>query len=134
MRRDCLIALVGAIVMCAASVCASAQTYPDRPVHLIVPYPPGGTTNVIARILAKKLGEKLGQSIVVDNRSGASSEIGTAAAAKAAPDGYTLLFGPADGLSILPALRKSTSYDPVRDFTPIGRVATSPFVYAASSN
>jgi tripartite-type tricarboxylate transporter receptor subunit TctC len=134
MRSDYLIALAGAIAVCAVPVCASAQTYPDRPVHLIVPYPPGGTTDVIARMLAQKLGERLGQSIVVDNRAGASSEIGTAAAAKAAPDGYTLLFGPADGLSILPTLRKSTSYDPVRDFTPIGRVATSPFVYAASPN
>ncbi len=133
MPRDCLIALVAAIAMCAAPVCASAQTYPERPVHLIVPYPPGGTTDVIARTLAQKLAAGLGQSVVVDNRAGASSEIGTAAAAKASPDGYTLLFGPADGLSILPALKKSTSYDPVHDFTPIGRVATSPFVYAVSA-
>lgn len=133
-RKERLIALVAATIIFAIPVCGSAQNYPDRPIHLIVPYPPGGTTDIIARMLAQKLAAQLGQSVVIDNRSGASSEIGTAAAAKAAPDGYTLLFGPADGLSILPVLKRHTPYNPISDFTPIARVATSPFVYAVSSN
>jgi tripartite-type tricarboxylate transporter receptor subunit TctC len=131
-RRKFFIWLVAAPAIFAMPVYAGAQNYPTSTVHLIVPYPPGGTTDIVARLLAQKLGERLGQPVIVDNRSGASSEIGTDAGAKARPDGYTLLFGPADGLSILPILKRRTPYDPTKDFTPIARVATSPFVYAVS--
>lgn len=131
-RKEFLIGFVAALSSLALPFYARAQSYPNKPVHLIVPYPPGGTTDIVARVLAQKLAERLGQNVIVDNRAGASSEIGVEAGAKAAPDGYTLLFGPADGLSILPVLKRRTPYNPTKDFTPIVRVATSPFVYAVS--
>lgn len=111
---------------------ALAQPYPQKTVRLIVPFAPGGGTDTVGRLVAQQLTERLGQSVIVDNRPGAGSQIGVEAAAKADPDGYTLLFGPADGLAILPALKK-TPYDPVKDFTPIARVATIPFVFTVNA-
>jgi len=107
---------------------AQAEAYPNRAVRLVVPFAPGGGTDVLARIVAERLANELGQPIVVDNRAGAGSQIGVDSVAKATPDGYTVLFGPADGLSILPALRPTVPYDSVKDFTAVARVATSPFV------
>ncbi|MFM9847701.1 MAG: Bug family tripartite tricarboxylate transporter substrate binding protein [Hyphomicrobiaceae bacterium] len=99
---------------------AQAQTWPNRPVKLIVPYAPGGATDALARPWADKLSQALGQQFVVENRGGASGMIGLEAAAKSLPDGYTLLFTPNAPLSVLPHLRK-TPYDPVKSFDPIGR-------------
>ncbi len=97
-----------------------AQTWPARPVKLIVPYAPGGATDAVARPWADRLGQAFGQQFVVENRGGASGAIGVEAAAKSPPDGYTLLFTPSAPLSVLPHLRK-TPYDPIKSFDPIGR-------------
>ena len=116
-------------VLAAISVCAIAaiaQTYPTKPVRLIVPYPPGGGTDIFARMLGVRLGEALGQQIVIDNRAGAAGVLGADAAAKAAPDGYTLVIGQASNLAINQHLMSKLPYDPVRDFAPITLIATSP--------
>ena len=99
---------------------AQAQSWPTRPVKMIVPYAPGGATDAVARPWADRLGQAFGQQFVVENRGGASGAIGVEAAAKSPPDGYTLLFTPSAPLSVLPHLRK-TPYDPIKSFDPIGR-------------
>ncbi|MBS0455395.1 MAG: tripartite tricarboxylate transporter substrate binding protein [Proteobacteria bacterium] len=106
---------------------AWAQGYPDKPVRLVVGFPPGGTTDVLARIVAVKLSEKLGQQFIVDNRAGAGGMIGTDAVAKAAPDGYTLLFT-SSTLATYKSLYAKVPFDPARDLAPIGMVATTPYV------
>jgi tripartite-type tricarboxylate transporter receptor subunit TctC len=98
-----------------------AQAWPDRPVKLILPYAPGGATDLIGRPWAEKLAQAFGQPFVVENRGGASGVIGTEAASKAAPDGYTFLLTPNAPLNVQPLLRK-TPYDPAKNFTPVGRV------------
>jgi tripartite-type tricarboxylate transporter receptor subunit TctC len=109
---------------------ALAQTYPTRPIHLIVPYPPGGPTDVVARILANSLGAKLGQTIVVDNRpGGAAGTVGAHVVVSADPDGYTLLLNQAGSLTIAPSLYK-LDYDPLKAFAPVGIVASSPEILA----
>jgi tripartite-type tricarboxylate transporter receptor subunit TctC len=105
---------------------AIAQPYPSKPIRLIVPYPPGGGTDIFARIVGARLGEALGQQIVVEQRPGAAGVIGAEAAAKAAPDGYTLVIGQASNLAINPNLMSRLPYDPVRDFAPITLIAASP--------
>ena len=104
----------------------SGQAYPARPVRLIVPYPPGGGTDIFARLVGAKLTEMLGQSFVIEQRPGAAGVIGADVAAKAAPDGYTLVIGQASNLAINPSLMKKLPYDPARDFAPITLVAASP--------
>jgi tripartite-type tricarboxylate transporter receptor subunit TctC len=100
-----------------------AQSYPSRPVRMISPNPPGGANDTIARVLAAKLAETLGQQIVIDNRGGGGGVIGAELAAAAAPDGYTLLAGSVSTHSFSPALNKKLNYDPVKDFTPISLFA-----------
>ena len=100
---------------------SQAQSWPERPVKLILPYAPGGATDLIGRPWADKLTQAFGQQFVIENRGGASGIIGTEAAAKAAPDGYTLLLTPNAPLNVQPLLRK-TPYDPAKHFTPVGRV------------
>ena len=104
-----------------------AADYPTRPIRLIVPYPPGGTLDVLARCIGPELTTQLGQPIVIENRSGAAGAIGTEAAAKAAPDGYTLLIGGGSGTAVH-ALLRNVPYDPVKAFSPIGTLATYPSV------
>ena len=106
---------------------ASAQPYPSQPVRLIAPFPPGGSVDITARLIAEPLGAQLGTRVVIDNRSGASGNIGMEAAARAAPDGYTVV------LNTLPLVTNQSlfdklTWDPIRDFVPIGMVATSPHV------
>ena len=113
---------------------AAAQKYPSQPVRLIVPIGPGGGTDILGRHVAQKLGERLKQSVVVENRPGAGSLVGTEYAAKAAPDGYTLLVGGIFNMVMNPALMKSLPYDPVRDFVPLGYVSAYPFVLVARSD
>ena len=109
---------------------ASGQGYPAKAVRIIVPFPPGGGSDIIARVTSQKLGAALGQPAVVDNRAGASGNIAAEAVAKAAPDGYTLLFGNSS-LSISPAIFQKLAYDPVKDLMPISMVSSYPFVLVA---
>ena len=128
-----------AALLCVASGVTGAATapneYPARPIRFIVPFPPGGGTDILARLVANKLTERLGWQIVMDNRSGAAGSIGLDAAAKANPDGYTLVLGQTSNLTINPSLYAKLPYDSVRDFVPISVVASSPiaFMVAAKS-
>jgi tripartite-type tricarboxylate transporter receptor subunit TctC len=110
------------------AVPAFAQAWPARPIRLVVPFPPGTSPDIIARQIAEPLARALGQAIVIDNKPGAGGNLGTAAVAKAAPDGYTFLFTIQGPLVTAPLLSKSLSYDPVKDLTPVSLVATSPNV------
>jgi tripartite-type tricarboxylate transporter receptor subunit TctC len=114
------------LVLGLASV-AHAQSYPAKPVRLIVPFAPGGSTDIVGRILAQKLNEMWGQPVLVDNRAGGSTVIGTELVAKAPPDGYTLLVTPAP-FTIVPSLMKKLPYDPQKDFEPITLINTTPLV------
>jgi tripartite-type tricarboxylate transporter receptor subunit TctC len=110
---------------------AAAQSYPNHPVRMIVPYPVGGASDVTARIVAARLSERLRQPVVVDNRSGAGGAIGAELAAKAAPDGYTLLLGSASEIVMLPAVARQVPFDPARDFAPIALVSDIALVLVA---
>ncbi|WP_297722197.1 tripartite tricarboxylate transporter substrate binding protein [Limnohabitans sp. Rim8] len=110
------------------SVGAQAQTYPSKPIRLIVPFPAGGATDIFARTLSQKLAEKLGTSVVVDNKPGAGGTLGSDMVAKAPPDGYTLLLATSSTHSIGPNLNPKMPYDAVRDFTPIGQVGNAPSI------
>jgi tripartite-type tricarboxylate transporter receptor subunit TctC len=105
---------------------ARAQTYPNRNITLVVPFPPGGSTSIVGRVVADKMSQLLGQSIVVDNRGGAGGTVGTKAVAKSEPDGYTLLAGYTGTLAIGPSLYRNVGYDPRKDFEPIGSIGCSP--------
>jgi len=116
-------------LLCAAvPLCAVAQTYPAKPVRMISPFPPGGGTDAVARLVAQALSDQLGQQVVVDSRGGANGIIGTELAARSAADGYTLLLGNSAPLAILPHLTQKLPYDPVKDFSPISLGALSDFV------
>ncbi len=115
----------------AAAVCATgvhAQTWPVKPLRLIVPFPAGGGSDIVGRILAQRLGEQLKQQVVVDNRAGAGGSIGTEAAVRAAPDGYTLVLASTSEIAVNPALYSRLGYDTVRDLTPLTMVAATPIV------
>src|SRR5687767_10983566 len=113
----------------ALMVAAGAAAWPTKPITFIVPYPPGGGTDVIARIVQEPLSKQLGQPIVIENRGGAGGSIGTAAAAKAAPDGHTLLFT-LSSHSINPAIYKSLPFDTERDFRPVSTICSLPQLFA----
>jgi len=118
------------LLACAAvaSHAQSAADYPAKPVRLIVPYPPGGTTDFVAREIANKLGEAWGRQVVIDNRPGAGTLIGLNMGAKAASDGYTITFGTSAGLAVNPALGVKMPFDPRRDFAPIGLMVYVPYL------
>jgi tripartite-type tricarboxylate transporter receptor subunit TctC len=107
---------------------ATAQPYPDRPIHMIVPTPPGGPIDTMARVVAHGFSATIGQSVVIDNRGGAGNTIGSAEAARAAPDGYTLLFSSASGLVISPMLYAHPGYDPITSYAPIAATTDIPLV------
>ena len=121
-----LAAIVCAVFATGMTDNAAAQAYPTKPVRMIIPFPPGGTTDILGRVAAQKLGEALGQQVVPDNRSGASGNIGTELAAKAAPDGHTLLTAPGSTLTIHPSLYPKLGFDPLRDFAPVTILAAVP--------
>jgi len=116
------------LAFCACA--AAAQTYPGRQVRIVVPFAPGGGTDVAARVLAQKLTERVGQSFIVDNRPGASGIIGTELVAKSAPDGYTLLVGSQTVMAVVPAMYGKLNYDTVRDFVPVIRIIDTPTLIA----
>jgi len=126
--------LAAAMLLPCAAGLASAQaqaTWPDRPIRVIVPVPAGGTPDVVARLVVAPMAARLGQPMVIDNRGGAGGLIGAEVAAKAIADGYTLFLSSPGPLAILPHLQKKASYDPIRDFTPIGLISSGPFLLIA---
>jgi tripartite-type tricarboxylate transporter receptor subunit TctC len=119
-------ALGGAAALASSTHAAEPARYPSRPIRLIVPQSPGGPSDMIARLTAQKLGENLGQIVVADNRAGAAGNVGCEIAARAAPDGYTLLLGPPGCLTINPSLYGKLAFDPQRDFAPITQIESGP--------
>ena len=131
-RRVCL-AVALAAGLPAPGVTAFAQApYPNRPIRFIVPYPPGGGTDFTAREIGSRISEALGQSVVIDNRPGAGATLGHGIAAKAAPDGYTILLGTTGGVVSGPALGVKIAYDPAKDFAPIGFLVHVPYTLITS--
>lgn len=120
------LALPLAALAASISPQVGAQTYPTKPLRLIVPFAPGGPNDVIGRVVAQKVTEQIGQTVVVDNRPGAGGAIGTGLAANAPADGYTLLISGTSSLAINPALYKKLPYDPIRDFAPVSLIGTAP--------
>ncbi|MEO6407727.1 MAG: tripartite tricarboxylate transporter substrate binding protein [Burkholderiaceae bacterium] len=130
-RRTVIAAAIaaGATVYSGAAFAQSAAAdYPNRPIKLIVGFAPGGSTDIVARIVAQKLGEKLGQNVIVDNKAGAGGTLGADATAKAAPDGYTLTLGTTSTHAIAAGAYSKLPYNPVTDFTPISLVAITPYL------
>ncbi len=127
MLRWNYLALVLTAMLLAAAQSAAAQAYPNKPVRMIVPYPPGGSVDFTGRELAAKLSELWGQQVVLDNRGGAGSTLGHSLGAKAIPDGYTLLLGTSAGLVVSPALGTKLNYDSLKDYAPIGLAVYAPF-------
>lgn len=124
-------ALACALAMLVFAPLASAQDYPNRTITLIVPFPPGGGVDAMARIVAERLSAAFGQQVVVDNRGGGGGNIGARAVAKAAPDGYTLLLGHTATISINPSLYANAGYDPEKDFSGVGLIAVMPVALIA---
>ncbi|MBY0270078.1 MAG: tripartite tricarboxylate transporter substrate binding protein [Burkholderiales bacterium] len=119
--------LIAGLALAALCGTAAAQTYPSKTVRMIVGYPPGGPTDLIARIVAQKLSESWGQQVIVDNRPGASGMIGAELTVRAAPDGYTLLMVPVT-YAVTPSLYPKMSYDAAKDLAPVAQVAAAPFI------
>jgi len=127
-KMKTLFATLAALAVAVVPLTSAAQAYPTKPIRLIVAFPAGGSTDIIARLVAQRLGEKLGQQVIVDNRGGAGGTIGTEIAARAAPDGHTLTMGTTSTHVIAPAAYAKVSYDPVKDFSPITLVASTPYL------
>ena len=121
-------ALALIVLLGAAAPPAAAQPYPSRPITLVVPFPPGGSATILARSIADKLAEAIGQQIVVDNRGGAAGSIAVRQVAKSAPDGYTLLLAFTGTLAISPSIFANVGYDPRKDFAAIGLIGMAPSV------
>ena len=117
-----------AVALLAAPLFAQAADYPSKPIRFIVPYTPGGTTDLVARTVGQKVSEKLGQPVLIDNRGGAGGNIGMDAVAKAPPDGYTIGFGAISTNALNPHIYKSMAFDPRKDFTAISLLGTSTIV------
>ncbi|ABE43751.1 Bug family tripartite tricarboxylate transporter substrate binding protein [Polaromonas sp. JS666] len=115
--------MLGVVALIAASAAAQAQTWPERPVRLVVPFPAGGATDLVARVIAQRVSKDIGQQIVVDNKAGAGGTIGSAEAAKATADAYTLLLTTSSTHAISPHLMPKLPYDAIKDFTPIAHLA-----------
>ncbi len=133
MRMAMLSKLLAAVLLALAAGQVHAQSdYPSRPIRLVVPFPAGGSTDIVGRVVAQKLAERLGQQVVVDNRGGAGGTIGTDVAAKAAADGYTLVIGTTSTHAVAPAAYSKLTYNPVRDFAPVSLVAVTPYLLVAN--
>ena len=121
--RYCSIAALAALAFAAP---LHAQTYPSKPIRLVITYPPGGNTDLVGRALGTKMSESIGQQVVIDNRGGAGGVLGTLITAQAAPDGYTMMLGTSAGMVCNPLLSRKLAYDPVRDFAPVSMVVIVP--------
>lgn len=119
---------LGLVLTCVVAQPLAAQSYPRKPIRLVIPYPAGGPTDFVGRLVSQKLSPLLGQQVVVDNRPGAGTIIGSELVARAAPDGYTLLFGTGGGTFLAPLMLPKVPYDPHRDFAPVGMLVQSPQV------
>jgi len=128
MRSGSALAALTALLALVATPPVRAQDYPTRPVTLVVPYTPGGSTEILARIIGQKLGARLGQAVVVEMKPGAGTVIGATAVAQASPDGYTLLMATPTPLAINVTVHKTLPYDPAKDFMPLAMVASAPFL------
>lgn len=131
-RRSLLLPLAIGSLALASQVVHAQESYPDRAITMVIPFPPGGGGDAQGRLIAQKLGEKLGQSVVVDNRPGAGTTVGAAYVAKARPDGYTLLMTSSSTFTLNPAIRPALPYDPVKSFEPIGIVSRVGLVLLAN--
>jgi tripartite-type tricarboxylate transporter receptor subunit TctC len=123
-----------AVLLCVVATHAFAQAYPAKPVRMIIPYPPGGGNDTLGRLFAAKLSDRLGQPVVVENRPGAGTLIGTEAAAKSAPDGYTILLSSIATHALSPNLYAKVPYDPIRDFAPVTLLGIAPTVLVVRSD
>ncbi len=128
MIRPLSIALASAMIAGAAMAQTPDAGWPERPIRLVVPFPAGSSTDIIARIIAQKLGHRVGQQIVIENRAGASGNIGADAVAKAAPDGYTIGIATASTHAVAASLSANLPYDPIRDFAPVSMIGSQPYV------
>ena len=126
--------LLGLAIVLSAAFSAHAQNYPNKPVRIIVPFAPGGATDIVTRIVGQKLGEVWGQTVVVDNRAGAGGNIGADLAAKGTPDGYTLFMPSGSVMTANVHMYKKIPFDPVKDFVPITNVASGPQIVAVGNN
>ncbi|MBO9647662.1 MAG: tripartite tricarboxylate transporter substrate binding protein [Variovorax sp.] len=133
-KRHFLQSLALAATVLSPAISLAQEAWPAKPIRLIVPFPPGGGTDLVARALGQKLSERLKQPVVIDNRPGASTIIGTDAVAKSAPDGYTLLLSGSTSFTVNPALRAKLPYEPMRDLAPIAIVARTPLVLVVAQN
>jgi tripartite-type tricarboxylate transporter receptor subunit TctC len=136
-RRNLSSGLAAAAVLATTGFFSNtvhAQTYPNKPIRLIVPWPAGGSTDVLGRALGVELGKQFGQPVIVDNKAGAAGKIGTAVAAKSPADGYTIYLGTIANFSVAAAWEPSLQYDPIKDFAPVAYVADSPAMLAVSSS
>ena len=122
------VAAAAAFLAISASASAAQTAYPNKPIRLIVAFPPGGSTDIIGRLVGQKLGERLGQQVIIDNRGGAGGTIGTEIAARSNPDGYTLTMGTTSTHVIAVGAYSNLKYDPIKDFAPLTLVATTPYL------
>lgn len=132
MHRSSLVPLI-ALALALSCATATAQPYPNKPLRMVIAFPPGGTSDFVGRVVANKLSEYLGQPIVIDNKPGASGLIGTGEAARAPADGYTMLLAPSD-FTLIPTLQPKPTYDPQKDFSPVGMVVEYSHVLVANPN
>ncbi len=133
MRRKHFLGIAAAAALLALGGPALAQPWPAKPITMIIPFPPGGTLDVVGRMLAQKLGQQLGQTVIVDNRPGGAGTVGAGAVARAPGDGYTLLFS-ASAFTTAPMTQKTPAYDVVKDFAPVALVAKAPLAIAVNKN
>jgi len=130
MKARCRLALLAAAMLSTLPAAHAQQTgaYPTRPIKMVMPFPAGGPTDILGRLIGQKLGEAWGQNVVIDNRPGGAGMIGAVVAAKSPPDGYTLFLGGITTLAIAPYLQKNMQYDPLRDFVPVTQTTISPLM------
>src|SRR4029078_10339294 len=134
MRLTIRSAVVIAALVIVASVTARAADYPSQTIKIVVPFPPGGGVDVVARVIAPRLSESLGQSVIVENRGGAGGSVGATFVAQSPRDGYTLLMGAASPHGTNPNVYPKLGYDPVRDFAPVALITSAPLMLGANND